>query len=277
MNNIDKILTVNYQESGSLISLIRKYDLENFLNGTLKEIEKAISESDNKKLLDLSTLSLIKINENLKGINSKEKEQLEFLLSEIFQSLMKRIDKSEIITEIQNSLLDACRMIGYDYNILEQMLGLKKIQVLKNRPDFSKRLPYYIWLGKDYKIVELFQLLKDKKLIYSIREFKKIFAPINEHFEYIGYKEKISELVLVFSILNEKKLIKTKVQSGHFSPLKMYGVDNEGKYLFKKAPNKIHEYIKRDKDVYAKLYDKYEKIISNIASKTIGQIVDNGR
>lgn len=270
MSNIEKIITKNYQDSSSLINLIRKYDFERFLNGTLSEIEIARANSDTKKLTELATTCLIKINENLKGINSKEKEQLEYLLSDVFQTILKNIDSENTLSEIQNTLLNACKLSGYNYDVLEQMLGLKKQQILKSRPS-NRNLPYYEWEGLDYELNGLLDFLIDNKIIVSKKDFRKIFNPINDHFDYKGNKDKVSDLVLVFSILKEKKLIKPKINSGHFAPLVRYGVDNDGRYLFQKNPNKIHEYLKRNNDLYSRIRDKYEKIINNLAKKTLVQ------
>lgn len=276
MSKIEKLIFENYQDSSKLISLIRKYDFENFLNGTLTEIEMAINSLDSKRLSELATASLIKINENLKGIKAREKEYLEFLLSDIFQSILLNIESSETLSEIQETLLNACNISGYKYEVLEQMLGLKKQQVLKPRQTNSV-LPYYEWKGVDYELNGLLDFLTDNKIIISKREFRKLFNPISEHFYYQADKEKVSDLVLVFSVLKEKKLLKPKKNSGHFAPIVRYGVDNDNNYLFKKRPNKILEYLKRDDAVYCKLRGRYERIINNIAKKTLGQRVDNGQ
>lgn len=271
MSKIEKIIIDNYQDSRSLINLIQKYDFERFLNGLLSEIEFAIINSDTKRLSELATSSLIRINENLKGINPKEKEQLEFLLSDIFQSIMNNIESPEILSEIQTTLLKACNLSGYSYETLEHMLGLKKQQILRPKPESKKGFPYYAWLGLDYELNSLLDFLVDKGVILSKKGFRKIFNPITDHFDYKGNKEKIGDFVLIFSLLKEKCLLKPKFNSGHFSPLVRYGVDNDGDYLFKKAPNKIHEYLKRDKAVYNRLRDKYEGIINSIAKKTLRQ------
>ncbi len=270
MRKIDTIISENYQDSSSLITLIRKYDFEKFLNGTLAEIKIAITNTDTIRLSELATISLIKINENLKGIKSKEKEQLEYLLSDVFQTVLNSIDSVETLYNIQNTLLNACEMSGYDFNVLEQMLGLKKQQILRPRPT-NRGLPYYEWKGLDYELNCLMDFLIDKKTIISKKNFRKIFNPISDHFDYKGNTDKVSDLVLVFSILKEKRLVKPKINSGHFSPLVRYGVDNDGKYLFKKAPNKIHEYLKRNNALYCRLRFNYECVINNFAKKTLGQ------
>lgn len=276
MSKIEEIILENYQNSSSLINMIRQYNFEYFLNGTLKEIEIAITNSDSKKLSELATISLIKINENLKGINKKEKGQLEYLLSDIFQAILLNIDSEEILYEIQKTLLNTCQLPSYNYTTLEQLLGLKKQKILKPR-QIQGYLPYYEWKGLDYELIGILDFLFDKKIIYNKKAFRRIFTPIDDHFDYKGNKDKISDLVLIFSILKEKILIKPKRNSGHFAPLVKYGVDNDGNYLFQKAPNKIHEYMKRDTSVYRNIRDKYEQIVNNITKKTLRQWVDNGQ
>jgi len=275
MSKIERLIAKEYQDPQDLIELIRKYDFEKFLNGFLDEFEISISNSNDQRLSDIASLLLTRTNENLKGISLDEKRKLEFLLSDIFQSLMKTIQSSEILSKIQGALLDTCNLMGYDYNTLEQMLGLKKQMLLKPKISNMENFPYYKWKGIDYEKDELIRFLKEKGLIYSVKEFRKIFAPISEHFKFHGNKEAEADFIIIFDILKEQNLIQPKVLSGHYTPLVRYGVDNEGEFLFKNAPNRIHEYAKRDMAGYTLLKGKYTEKINKIAQKTLSQRVVN--
>ena len=278
MSQIVEIISSNYQNSSKLIALIRKYEFELFLNQVLTEAELAKDDFQLNKLSELATTTLVKLNENLRDIETEEKEHLEYLLSDIFQSYLTTIESTEILSSIQSSLENTCNVLGYNYSVLEQLLGLKKQAVLKPKLNSNKKLlPYYEWLGLEYELDGLLDFLFKKKIIYSKKEFRKLFFPIFNQTTYRSDKNRVSDLVIIFSILKSKSLIRPKVNSGHFSPLVSYGVDKEGGYLFEKSPNKLHEYLKRDNDRYVKMRDKYESEINDIVERTLRQRVDNGQ
>ncbi len=143
----------------------------------------------------------------------------------------------------------------------------------KNKADTLKiretKYPYYQWLGYDYELNDLIYVLKDKGILTRVKGFRNLFRPVKRPFKYYANAGKVDDLVIVFDILKDKSLIKPKILSGHFTPLARYGVDNEESTLFRKPPNKIHEYLKRDNNVYVRIRDKYEEMIHQIAQRSI--------
>lgn len=239
----------NYQNSDNLHSLLIKYNLDNTITKAIDSINGKLNGNEFKELPKISGIILNDINGIISEIkNDDEKKKIEYLLSDIFQDYIKNIsiqDNSDtIINDIIENLKIACEYRGYDYNILTQVLGLEKTNVLKPKSKIKKT--YYDWLGNEVELDEITRDLADKKIIYSIKEFKKLFKPVTDSFYVKFNKEFKDEIIVFFQLLKEKKLIKPKGTSGHFAPLTQYSVDNENVFLIKKAINKEHERIKKN-------------------------------
>lgn len=239
----------NYQNSDDLHALLIKYNLDEIITKAIESINGKLNGNEFNELPKISGMILNDINGIISNINNRnEKKQIEYLLSDIFQDYIKNIsiqDNSDtVINDIIENLKIACEYRGYDYNILTQILGLEKTKVLK--PKSITKKTYYEWLGKETELDEITRDLADKKIIYSIKEFKKLFKPITDSF-YVKFNKKYKdEIIVFFQLLKDKKLIKPKGTSGHFAPLTQYSVDNENVFLIKKAINKEHERIKKN-------------------------------
>ncbi|WP_299276380.1 hypothetical protein [uncultured Psychroserpens sp.] len=254
----------NYQNSDDLHFLLIKHNLDSIITNAIHSINERLNENEFKELPKISGIILNDINGVISNIkNRNEKKQIEYLLSDIFQDYIKTIsiqDNSDIIIdEIIENLKIACEYRGYDYNTLTQILGLEKTKVLK--PRFVAKKTYYEWLGKESELDEITRDLADKKIIYSIKEFKKLFKPITSSFYVKFNKEFKDEIIVFFQLLKNKKLIKPKGTSGHFAPLTQYSVDNEDVFLIKKAINKEHERIKKNPVRYNEIRNKLTLII----------------
>lgn len=260
----------NYQNSDELHSLLIKYKLENIITKAIDSINCKLNGKEFNELPKISGIILNDINGVISNIkNDKEKTQIEYLLSDIFQDYIKSIsiqdDSGIIINDIIENLKIACEYRGYDYNILTQILGLEKTKVLKPKSIIKKT--YYEWLGKESELDEITRDLADKKIIYSIKEFKKLFKPVTNSF-YVKFNKKFKdEIIVLFQLLKEQKLIKPKGISGHFAPLIQYSVDNENVFLIKKAINKEHERIKKNTVKYNEIKEMLTLIIEKNITK----------
>lgn len=260
----------NYQNSDELHSLLSKYNLENTITTAISSINSKMIGNEFNELPKISGIILNEINSVVTIIdNTNEKKKIEYLLSDIFQNYINKIselDDSELVVkDIIENLKTACEYRGYDYKILNSILGLEKVTVLKPRAITKKT--YYEWLGKEYELDEITRDLADKKIISSIKEFKKLFKPVTDSFYVIFNKKFKDEIIVLFNLLKEKKLIKPKGTSGYFAPLVQYSMDNEKKFLIEKGINKEHERIKKNKVKHAEIKEKLTLIIEKNLTK----------
>ncbi|NOZ33939.1 MAG: hypothetical protein GXO80_01395 [Chlorobi bacterium] len=257
----------NYSNAEDLILIIRKYDFEAFLNKVFHTVNEYLKNEENDKILNIANTVLTNTNEKLRQITSKtDKKAIKYLLSDIFKSYITEIDQksqNEFIPKLIESFKTISNISDYNYAELENLLNLESSNVLKSKKYFES--PYYEWAGKTYEFDEFLRDIKDKRIITSIKSFKKLFKKSESEY-FVGNPDKIEDLLIVFVILKEKKLIRPKVISGYFSPLVHFGVDNEKNFLFKKAPNKLHELLKRNTLKYNKLKEKHEKWITYSAN-----------
>jgi hypothetical protein len=262
----------NYQNSEELRLLLIKYELENTISTAINSVNSKMTEKEFNELPKISGIILNEINSVISKIkNSKDKKDIEYLLSDIFQDYIKKIsikdNSNTIINDIIESLKIACEYRGYDYNTLTQFLGLEKATILI--PKSITKKTYYEWLGKESELDEISRDLADKKIIYSIKEFKKLFKPISDSF-YVKFNKKFKdEVIIFFQLLKEHKLIKPKGVSGHFAPLIQYSVDNENLFFIPKAINKEHERIKKNTVRHNEIKEKLKNLIEQNITKKI--------
>jgi len=281
-SKLEKRIEQSYMNATEIVSLLQKYDFEIFITNTIDQLDSIFSDKKLNQLPILSAIILTKVNEILSKIqNKKDKTNLKYILSDLFESYFRGLNDNSIPTnileEVIKELRTTCQLAGYEYNELERLLNLEKHIALRPiSPSKQNRNLYYDWHGKDYELDELSRDLYDKRIILSVKEFKKIFKQIEEPFSFRCNSEKKSELLLIFQILKMECLITPKGLSGHFAPLVKYAVDNDGIFLFKKAPNKIHELMKRNKAKYYELKGKYTNMIEQTVCETLGQLRVNG-
>ncbi|CAL2083434.1 hypothetical protein [Tenacibaculum dicentrarchi] len=265
---LEERLEEKYIDADKYILILKKYKLEYFINKVITTIENTKNEED---IVSISNTILTNVNENLKGIkSSNDKKTIKYLLSHIFNDYIINLDKNmskDFIPSLIQNFKRTCELSGYDFDELIQLLKLdfninldiKKVEKIENKI-------YYQWNKKDYELDTFVKDLKDRKIINSIKEFKSLFKKKgNNH--YTINCSKIDELLLIFVILYELKIISPKNTNGYLKPLFKYGIDNQGKFSFKKEPNKHHEILKRNRIKYNN--DK-EKI-----SKWVKSIIDN--
>lgn len=281
MTLIQKKIKEKYHNSDELIALIIEFQLEEVIKRAIQQIE---TKFQNGKITDLPKLSgiiLNDVNSCLARItDSEKKKKVEYLLSDIFQGYLNEISKDvnaeTIFSEIQLNIQTACEYRGYDYDKLSSYINIQKHQILL--PKSQGRRIYYDWNGELGELDELAKDLYDMKIIYSVKEFKRLFKPISGNLSVRCNHEHIDKLIILFQVLKNSCLItpRGRGNSGHFAPLVQYSVDNDGIFLFKKSANKIHERIKRDKSKYHKLKAKMGIIVRANAGKSIRQRKDNG-
>ena len=267
---LEKKITANYANSKKLLKVIRKHDSEIFLNNVFQLIDEFTDQKSEKELLALASTILTKLNDVLLKIEDEdERKMVKYAITDIFKIDIRSVSKNlspNFIPSLISTLKTSSFLLNNNYKELESLLGLKRYDILKTERFTSTDAPYYDWLGREHELDEFIRDLYDKKMIASVKDFRKLFTA-SEHAFFIADKEQLDNLVLVFSILKEKKLILPKVLSGHFAPLVQYGLDNEEKVLFTKPPSKILYALKQKGRSYTEIRGKYESWINSIVSK----------
>jgi len=264
---LEQIITTNYTNPEMLLKVIRKHDSEVFLNNVFQLIKEFTDQKSENELLALASTILTKLNDVMLSIdNIEERKLVKYAITDIFKADIRAVSKNlsrTFIPSLISTLKTSSFLLNNNYKELESLLGLKRYDILKTERFTSIEAPYYDWLTQEYKLDEIIRDLIDKKIITSIKDFKKLFVA-NEHVFYNASKEKIDDLVIIFSIFKDLKLIKPKVKSGYFAPLVQYGLDNDQNILFTKPPNKILYALKKKGPQYHKIRENYEVWIKNI-------------
>lgn len=277
MSKLEKKIRSTYGNANELISLVRKVNLEKSLNIILSKIEVAIEEKNKDRIVGIAGAMLTGVNSKLGPItNSEEKQKLEYLLADIFEEYLILIsnqsDGQLILSQVDENLKETCEINGYDYAAFSILFNIKKhVILLPQLKNYSRC--YYKWNGLDYELDGIIRDITDKKWIQSVKEMKRLFAPVDGNLHIRCDVNKKSELLLLIHLLKENGLIlpKGKGNSGHFKPFCTYAVDNDGNFLFKNAVNKYHHRLKSKPSEYADLRRKVLKIITNNASNSLRQ------
>lgn len=282
LSKLETKISESYSNAENLISLLRKIDLENTINTAISKIESALKTNDSSKIISISGIVLSSINNKLSLLKDEnDKKSIEYLLADIFQdylnSIVQLANGQEILSQIDENLKSTCELHGYDHSAMVKIFNIEKHIVLLPKLNVDKRL-YYKWNGQLEELDELAKDILDKKWILSVKEFKRLFRPIEGGLQIRCNKEKKDELLLLFQVLKEYCLIqpKGKGNSGHFAPFVTYAIDNEENYLFEKEINKHHDLMKRKMPEYKVLKGRIESIVLQNADKTIRQLRDNG-
>lgn len=270
---IDKIF-VNKKEQ--VFVLLSKYELDKFIStfhSKIMNLQKEDLTSEKKTLSSLASSFLTRINSILENLTSiEEKEELEYILSEIsnefiFQIIQKEgISNGQVLTEIKDSIVTTCEANNWN---VEALMKLTKIDILhalsvKSAPPLTnittnntKNKPlvyYYDWLKSDLN--ELSYNLKDQKTIKSISEFKKLFTNHDGDIKVRMNGDQLEFIIILFDELKRNKFIKACGSKGHFFPLTNYCVDFDKKELIKKPPKRIKELVSRNKVKHKQLMDR---------------------
>jgi hypothetical protein len=270
MNSVLKQkITASYDQPELLLEVIRKHGAETFLNNVFQLITEFTDQKSENELLTLSSTILTKLNDVLLTIDDdEERRMIKYAITDIFKTDIRAVSKrfsDSFIPSLINTLKTSSFLLNNNYKELESLLGLKRYAILKSKRFASSDSPYYDWLGRDYELDELIRDLKDKDIIYSIKDFKKLFMATGHSFFEVNV-EKLDDLIIIFSILYDLNLIQAKRKSGHFSPLTHFGVDNQQNLLFTKPPNKIHYGLKQKGRWYDEVRENHESWIKSVVA-----------
>jgi hypothetical protein len=243
----------------------------------LDKIERALESGDTNKIVTVSGIMLSGINSKLGNHKDpNEKQKLEYLLADIFERYLILISKkpngSHILAQVDDNLKETCEIAGYDYNALSSLFNIRKHVVLLPQRKPSSNY-HYEWHGLQYELDEIIKDIAKKNWISSVKEMKRIFAPVSGNLQVRCNPEKKAEILVLINVLKERKMItpKGRGNSGHFTPICTYAVDNDGNFIYQKAVNKLHHRLKKNPTKYAQLIGKVETIIQNNAPKSVGQ------
>jgi len=270
MNSIlEQKIQEKYENPTLLLKVIRKYDSEVFLNNVFQLITEFTDKKSENELLSLANTILTKLNDVLFKIsNIEERKMVKYAITDIFKTDILAVNQNlseHFIPNLINTLKTSSFLLNNNYQELESLLGLKRFDILKSKRFSSTDSPYYDWLGKEYELDEFIKDLKDKNIIESVKDFRKLFSATEKTFFTVN-QAKTEDLVLIFSILKDLELIQPKQKSGYFSPLVQYALDNEQKVLFTKPPNKIHYALKQKGRWYEEQRENYESWIKSLIS-----------
>jgi hypothetical protein len=264
---LEKKIQEKYSQPDALLKLIRKHDSEVFLNNVFKLISEFTDKKSENELLSLASTILTKLNNVLFAIDDiEERKILKYAITDIFKTDIRSVSQNlseHFIPDLINTLKTSSFLLNNNYLELESLLGLKRFDILKTKRFTSVNTPYYDWLGKEHELDELIRDIKDKGIIDGVKDFKKLFSISEKTFFTVNSKKK-EDLVLIFSILKEMNLIRSKNKSGYFSPLVHFALDNEKKVLFTKLPNKILYALKQKSRNYDEQRANYKSWIQSL-------------
>lgn len=263
MKDLKSKLSQKYENADEIYELLKKFNLDKVALTAIQQID---SKINNNKVDDLPKISGIILNDINVVISTvkdpDDKRKLEYFLSDLFQDYISQISKQpnslRLIKEIIENIRTACEYRGYNYTELERLLSLEKQTVVVRK--VTNEL-YYEWQREEQELDEIAKDLADKKYIYSVKEFRKLFKSDPTYVRFNKtYKD---EVIVFFQILKEKKLIipRGKGNSGHFTAFVKYAMDNENNFFIQNKINKEHERIKKNSSRHLQLKEKVEKII----------------
>lgn len=266
---LEKKIKEKYENPSLLLQVIRKHDSEIFLNNVFQLITEFTNKKSENELLSLANTILTKLNDLLFAISDiEERKMVKYAITDIFKTDIQAVNQNlsdSFIPNLIKTLKTSSFLLNNNYQELESLLGLKRYDILKSKRFSSTKAPYYQWLGKEHELDELIRDLKDKNIIESVLDFKKIFSASEKTFFTVN-KDKTEDLVLIFSILKDLELIQPKLKSGYFSPLVHYALDNDQNILFTKPPNKIHYALKKKGRNYDEQRKNYQSWIQSLLS-----------
>lgn len=251
-------------------------ELDNFIlnfSTTLNELKSSDFEKGKNIIGTLASTYLTRLNSVLEKVDDiEEKEELEYILSEISNEFIHQILQKEgishenLLTEIKEALITTCQVNNWNTELLLKKIRIDLLHVLSVKTESSidnnlKRIVYYLWLGNNDTLDELAYNLKDRKLIKSTGEFKKLFSAHTGNFNVKVDSAQIDFMIVLFDQLKVKKLIKPCGTQGHFFPLKAYCVDFDKNVLIKNDPKRIKELILRNSTKYQKLLEEANLLI----------------
>lgn len=265
VSKLNEIIKANYADGEKFIDTLIEFDLDVLMSNVIHQVERCIENQDLKRLSQVSGTILTSINTKIGCITDLDKKQaVEYLLSDIFDTYLKlvgqQLNGKEALKDINENLKYACELNNYKFEELANYLNIEKNMVLL--PKLSKQEKYYDWQREREELINILNDMRSMKIIASSKSFLKIFKPSAIKLSIECSPEKKDLLLVIFSVLKDKKLIKPKGGSGYLSPLFYHTVDNENLSLFPEKINKLHEKIKRNNTNYLKIRAKAEELIN---------------
>lgn len=259
---VDKIIEdIFLNDTQQAINKLKEYHLYDIIEKHINSINPTL---DNFNTIATSLLS--SINSTLKNVNNPDdKIHLEYLISEIANNIIKKffsegyIDNNEII-QLDNQIKTVCYLNGYNYADFQKLVPLQKISEYLNiskSKSGNEKNAYYSWIGKEHILDELAKNLKSENIIYSVKDFKKLFS--SQPVKVVFNKKQIDFIIVFFDELYSLKYIKPKIKKGHFLALKEHGIDQDQKLLFEKNVKHLNYAIKNNPLKHNKIKGKIKK------------------
>lgn len=255
---------------------LKKYGLDHKIFKFYRNLEKTDFNPQNNSEAILAATLLTNINTTIESVEIEtDKMNLEYICADIsiylLTLVLKKSPKSydQAMVEIASSLVSTCKANGWNYEILLKKLKFDLSQstaITNSKPLdlIDSKIYYYSWQKNKQELDDLIYDLKDKKVIKSINDFKKIFESHNGSIKVTINKEKLDFLIILFDELHKQKLIKIVGTRGKYHPLKTHGIDFEKNVLIKNEPKHIKDRITKNASHYQTLLNQVEKTIGHL-------------
>jgi hypothetical protein len=266
---LDSLLAEVFQDKETPLILLRKYELDGLLEKAVHSIDGILSNPPVSvtSLVGLAPSVLVLINSRLSRVtDAKDKGELELLMAEVSAHLLKKLlakskQPATALREIKNSLETASSLHEFKFEALLNLLNFDNLEA-----SFKEDETYwYEWTGKPHELDELAERLRRQGVIKSVKSFKELFknhgdSTLQVHFA----KERLSFVIALFDELRSKGLIVPRGGTGHFHPLKVYGVDLENKVLIKNEPKSIKKNAKKKPEIWEKAENWAKDLVGSI-------------
>lgn len=268
---LDLLLDEVFQDKETPLALLRKYDLVSVLEKTIQSIGKELSHSPIAitRLVGLAPSVLFLINNQLAKItDQKDKGELELLMADVTNHLIKKLmDKcnqpATALKEIKSSLETASDINAFNFGALLHLLKYDNLELTYKEDETY----WYDWMGKLHELDELADKLRKQGIIKSVKDFKQLFkAHGNSKLKVQFSKDSPPFLIALFDELKIKGIIIPRGGTGHFHPLKIYGVTFENKVLIKNEPKAIKRNAKRKPEKWERIENNAKDLIAPLVA-----------
>lgn len=256
---LNKIIEdIFFNDTQIAIDKLREYNLYDIIEKHINSIN-----ADLNNFNTVATSLISSVNSILRNVsNLEDKAYLEYLISDIANFIIKKFFSEGTINHNEIASLDEqiktiCNLYDYNYVDFQKLIPLKKISeyitINQSRKENNKPV-YYEWNTKINLLDELAKNLKSEQIIYSVKDFKKLFS--SKPIEVVFNKEKVNFIIILFDELYNFGFIKPKVKKGHFIALKHYSIDQDKISLFEKEIKHLNYSIKKNEMEYNKTKSK---------------------
>lgn len=270
MNRLQKFVTEKYQDEELALELIRKYGLENILDNGIKKIENALKTEQHQSLPNYASIILSDSNNIIGTIQIiEDKRKIKSLLADIFKYYLDLCDfkdpSGSLTMGIISSLEKACELKEYDYNELQLLLNLDRYWIRSKNNSERNTQNHYQWNLKQGLLDIFLSRLKERNLIDSKKEFRRLFTKHDGSISIKLPENGINVLFLIIHQLGKEKIITPKGGNGLFVPIIKFCVDEQGNKIIKIPANKFHERLKRNEAEYDTLLQEARFFIKPIS------------